>query len=177
MEDKFISLDPSSTEVAKSMESRLEATKRQIRQVVRKLAKEATHVLTFDDDMFAAMIDLCSNVRAHWDASTTTYQDRKQILRLLIKHVIQEHRDAERILLRIVWTDSSTDTTVEVKLGGYVNRIMAEMLNAGDDFATIADKCNRRSILTARGREWTAHTVAQKLRRTDRSRRVSASRQ
>jgi hypothetical protein len=168
LEDKFITLDPSSTEVAKSMETRLEAAERDIRRLERKLAKDATHAVTFDDDMFAAMIDLCSNVRALWDAPTTTYQDRKQILRLLIKHVIHEHRDAECIRLRIVWADGTPDTAATVNLGGYVNRVMLDMLRDGDDFATIAATCNQDGIPTGRGREWTAHTVAHKLRRLQR---------
>lgn len=168
LEDKFITLDPSSTELAKSLETRLEGTRRQIRQLERKLAKDASHAVTFSDDMFAAMIDLCGNVRALWDAPTTTYQDRKQILRLLIKHVIQEHRDLECIRLRIVWTDGTPDTAVTVNLGGYVNRVMLDMLGDGDDFATIAAKCNQEGIPTGRGREWTAHTVAHKLRRLQR---------
>ncbi len=148
LENRFVMLDPSSTEIAKTLELRLETAKRQIRQLERDLATEKSSITTFDDDAFAELIELCRNLRALWNAPTTENQDRKQIIRLMIKDVVLEHRDAECLRLRVRWADGAADTVLEIKLAGYLNRLMVDMEANGDDCATIAEKLNDLGILT-----------------------------
>ena len=87
-----------------------------------------------------------------------------EILRILIKEVIQEYRDAETIRLRIVWVDCAPDTALELKLGPYTNRLMREMHTQGLDPSTIAERLNGMGVFTRRDLPWTRHTVAHKLK-------------
>lgn len=163
LEEKFFSLDPSSVELAKDIERRLETRKRELTQFERLVEEESSPTSAFDDDAMAELVDLCHELRMLWEAPTTTIQDRKQIARLVIHRVVMQHRDEERVVLNIEWADGGATQAV-VTTPGYTNRIVLEMVAEGLDTRAIADRLNARGIGTLTGRQWTRNVVAGKIR-------------
>jgi DNA invertase Pin-like site-specific DNA recombinase len=101
LEEKFYSLEPSSVELAKGTERRLEAKQRELKQVEELLAREPGPAISFGDEAMTELIALAADLDALWTSATTTAQDRKQIARLAIERVVLEYRDTERVVLRI----------------------------------------------------------------------------
>lgn len=170
LEERFLSLDAGSVETAKDLEARLEATKRDAKRLERLVADDAGALANFDDAVFDELRDLCADLRALWDATTTTTLDRKQILRIVIRSLVLESQDREHAQLRIDWPDGTSeivrvDTTLEVQ----VQRLIAELHQAGmtpDEIAAHLNDCGSR---THRGNPWQPIEVARKLRRIARN--------
>lgn len=165
LEERFIGLDPGSTEIAKSLEARLETAKREVRRLERLCELDQGRATGLTDADFDELVALCSEMRDLWLATTTTNQDRKQILRMLIRCVTMEYRDAERVGLTISWIDGSPPTEVGFTLGGYVNRLILEMADQGRAPDEIAAQLNERQVRTRRGTPWGPLAITQKLRR------------
>jgi hypothetical protein len=166
LEERFLSLDAGSTEIAKDLEARLEATKRDVKRLERLLADDASSLTTFDDTVFEDLQELCADLRTLWDAPTTTTLDRKQILRILIRSIVLDSRDRHQAQLRICWSDGDTesvcvDTTSEVR----VRRLITELHQAGKTPEEIAAHLNESGSRTHRGNSWQPTEVARKLRR------------
>ncbi len=66
--------------------------------------------------MFEELVALCADFERLWNAPTTQARDRKEILRTLIKYVIVDEYDKERICARILWADDGTETPIDVRL-------------------------------------------------------------
>lgn len=165
LEEKFYSLDPSSVEIAKDTEQRLETRKRELKQFERLLTEHPSAATTLDDTAMVELIELCSDLHTLWALPTTTTQHRKQIARLLIDRVVLEHRDAERVQLRIEWADGGA-TQVGYTTPSYTNTLIAEMVVGGLNHTQIADRLNEHGITTLTRRPWTGAMVAKKIRYT-----------
>jgi DNA invertase Pin-like site-specific DNA recombinase len=165
LEEKFYSLDPSSTELAKETERRLEARKRELKDVERILGEEPRSTVAFGDEAMRELIAICAELRTLWTAPTTSSHDRKQIARLLIDKVVLEHRDPQRVRLRIEWADGGPPTEIGFTLLGYTNALITQMHADGLGTQQIADRLNELGITTRGGRTWQRTVVAQKLRR------------
>lgn len=170
LEEKFFSLDPSSTELAKDTERRLETRKRELRDLERLLDADAPATLTFGDDAMAELIQLCADLHALWTAPTTTAQDRKQLARLVIDRVVVEYRDAERVRLRVEWADGGPAAPITFTLPEHVNVLIEEMRAAGLVAQQIADQLNELGIPTQSGNRWQHAVVAKKIGRLIRRR-------
>lgn len=164
LEEKFFSLEPSSVELAKDSERRLEAKKRELKEVERLLAEEPSQSVGLDSQAMDELIALCGELRALWNASTTTAQDRKQIARLLIDRVVLEQKDAEHVRLRIEWADGG-GTHIVFTTPEHTNRLIAKMVAEGLNDQMIADRLNARGITTLTWRTWQRSVVAKKRRR------------
>jgi hypothetical protein len=162
LDEKFISLDPSSVELAKDIEHRLEARKRELAQLERLLNEEPAATSQFDERAMDELVAICGDLRGLWAAPTTTTQDRKQIARLLIDRIVLQHRDKERVVLNIEWADGGATQAIITK-PGYTNRIVMELRADGLDTQAIAEQLNERGITTLTGRRWTRYVVAKKI--------------
>ncbi|MGV7852220.1 helix-turn-helix domain-containing protein, partial [Mycobacterium kansasii] len=118
-----------------------------------------------------------ADLRAVFDADTTTIRERKQLLRLLIGEVvINVDRDAGQAAIRIRWEGSAhTDITVALPRRGVDSAIRTEAdtlerirrLAAHYDDATIARLLARQGVITATGLPFTRDRVGS-LRRKHR---------
>jgi DNA invertase Pin-like site-specific DNA recombinase len=174
LEEKFFSLDPTSVELAKATERRLEARKRELKQIEELLGREPGPVVSFGEDAMTELIVLAADLGGLWTAPTTMSQDRKQIARLVIDRVVLEHRDEGRVRLRIEWADGGPPTPISFTLPGYTNVLIEQMHGDGLAAQQIADRLNELGITTQSGNSWQRQVVAQKLRRlaARRARRV-----
>jgi DNA invertase Pin-like site-specific DNA recombinase len=176
LEEKFFSLDPSSVELAKDTERRLEAKKRELKDLERVLAEDPPPAAAFGDEAMDELVALCADLHTLWTAPTTTSQDRKQIARLLIDKVVLEQRDHERVRLRIEWADGGPATSIGFTLPGYTKALITEMQSDGLSAQQIADRLNELGIRTRDGNAWQRGVVAQKFRRLAAKRAGSAER-
>jgi len=166
LEERFLSLDAGSVEIARDLEARLEATKRDVKRLERLVADDTSVLATFDDNVFDELQELCADIRALWDATTTTTLDRKQILRIVIRSIVLESRDRQHAQLRIYWSDGNSETiSVDTTLEVQVQRLIAEMHQAGMSPDEIAARLNDCGSRTHHGNPWQPIEVARKLRR------------
>jgi DNA invertase Pin-like site-specific DNA recombinase len=165
LEEKFFGLDPSSIELAKDTERRLEAKKRELKDLERVLGEDPPPAAAFGDEAMDELVALCADLHTLWTAPTTTSQDRKQIARLLIDTVVLEQRDHERVRLRIEWADGGPATSIGFTLPGYTKALITQMQSDGLGAQQIADRLNELGIHTQDGNTWRRGVVAQKLRR------------
>ena len=170
LEERFLSLDAGSVEIAKDLEARLEATKRDVKRLERLVADDAGALAKFDDAVLDELRELCADLRALWDATTTTTLDRKQILRIVIRSIVLESRDSERAQLRIYWSDGESEAIgVDTTLAVRVHRLITEMHQAGVTADQIAAHVNDSGSRTHRGNLWQPTEIARKLRRLARN--------
>src|SRR5262249_3211451 len=103
---------------------------------------------------------LASDLERVWQAETTSMEDRKALVRVLIKRVHLDGRtEAGKIRIDVEWhTGAHTTLTIERPLVGVwaprtpqaaVDRI--HELLAEDDYGTIAAKLNEEGFRTAKG--------------------------
>jgi hypothetical protein len=104
-------------------------------------------------------------------APTTTNRDRKELVRMLVRAVLVEAVNRERVLLRIRWNDGVQDTEVAVLLPRGVERLIMGLYLGGETLHNIAAKLNDQGIKTARGNVWGCKSVYDYLR--DRRRGVT----
>lgn len=112
--------------------------------------------------------DLASDLRRVWEAGTTSMEDRKTLLRYLIKRLhLDGVTEAGRIRIDVEWhTGAHTALTIDRPLAGVwaprtpeaaVERIR-ELLPE-EDYAAIAVKLNAEGFLTAKGLKYDEKSV------------------
>lgn len=113
---QFQLVEPENRLVARQLESEWEQKlkeKRKLDGEYERFTREQPRVLGREER--EAIQELAADIPALWSASTTTSQDRKEILRQVIDRVVVEvHGMSERVSLRIAWS-GGTETTYEVK--------------------------------------------------------------
>jgi hypothetical protein len=163
LEDKVEALDPDCFHVFKALVQRLEHAKRELSaldavdDVTRGRATQA------DLQMLAEAAELAADVERIWKAPTTTDRDRKELLRILVRRVVVEERAAERLRLRIEWTDDANPTPVEVWLQQGVDRLIEELSASGLTHEEIAARLTDLGVNTRRGNGFTEKRVRQAL--------------
>lgn len=166
---RYEEVDPSNRLVAGTLERRwndalkeLAAAQEELRQHRQKQGLELT------EEQKAQLLILAKDLPKLWKAETTSVQDRKRMLRLLIKDITVEKRRAERLaLLHIRWQGGAVeDLPVELPLPApdkvrypeaIVSRVrlMAERMTDAQIIATL----NQEGILSAKGRPFTPSMV------------------
>ena len=118
--------------------------------------------------------DLASDLGRVWEAETTSMEDRKTLVRFLVKRVhLDGLTEAGKIRIDVEWhTGSHTSLTIDRPLVGVwapktpqaaVERIR-ELL-PGEDYAVIAAKLNGEGFRTAKGLEYDERSVGYVARR------------
>ncbi len=167
LEDRFVSLDASSTQTAKDLEKRLESVKRDVLRLERALDDGCgSPAIHFDENNFQELVELCTVLPDLWSAPSTTVQDRKQLLRLMIDEIVLEWRDRAHARLRITWKDGESQTIeIDTTLREHMKRLMVEMNASGMSYDEIAAAMNKLDFRTHRHNRWNPIFIAQKLRR------------
>lgn len=167
LERRYLAVDSSNRLVAKALETKLEEAKRSIERFERDLGREVSPLALLDDRAFTELVDLCGQLRALFDAPTTTVLDRKQILRLMIDRVVLIHRDAHMFQAKIMWADGTPHIMVQGArtLSGRAQMLIRTQSDAGVDPETIAEALNKLGWRTRFGTPWCAATVARCINR------------
>jgi DNA invertase Pin-like site-specific DNA recombinase len=112
--------------------------------------------------------DLASDLRRVWEAGTTSMEDRKTLLRYLIKRVhLDGVTEAGKIRIDVEWhTGAHTALTIDRPLVGVwaprtpqaAEQRIRELL-PGEDYAAIAARLNAEGFLTAKGLRYDEKSV------------------
>jgi hypothetical protein len=130
----------------------------------RELEKERVVEHVADPDPFTEarwdeLVALCADVHAIWRASTTEIHDRKQLLRLLVRAVIVETAEPERLKLRVEWTDGLAPAAVEILRPPYFRRVISTLHQAGRSIDEIVAHLAELGPRTLKGNPWSKETV------------------
>ncbi len=158
LERRYMLVDPANRSVAADLESKLEAAKQELK------IRDGTQAPVDIDDLFSEekfdeLVQLCADFERLWYAATTEARDRKEILRTLIRHVIIDEEDKERIRVRIVWADDESETPLEIFLTAHAHRLIGELHAQGVDPSEIAKHLNDLQIFTLKFNRWTRNAV------------------
>ncbi len=167
---QFDAVEPENRLVARSLERDWEARLVTLRQAEADLAAQRSRrpaVLT--EEEVAWLSRAGADLRAVFDADSTTVRERKQLLRLLISEVvITVDRDAAQAAVRIRWEGGTqTDIAVALPRRGVDSAIRTEAdtlerirrLAVHYDDATIARLLARQNVMTATGLPFTRDRV------------------
>jgi len=116
LEARFLSVSPANRLVAEDLERKLEQAKQEVVRLEKSATSEAVKATSLTKDAFDEVLALCSDVFSVFNASTTSNEDRKEILRAVVKAVVVKGRTREAVRARIVWEDRGEDSVVEAKL-------------------------------------------------------------
>lgn len=166
---RYEEVDPSNRLVAATLERRwnealkgLETAEEELRQHRQKQGLELT------EEQKAQLLTLAKDLPRLWKAETTSVQDRKRMLRLLIKDITVEKRRAERLaVLHIRWQGGAVeDLPVELPLPApdkvrYSEAIVSRVRSLAEHMtdAQIIATFNQEGILSAKGRPFTLSMV------------------
>jgi excisionase family DNA binding protein len=166
---RYEEVDPSNRLVAGTLERRwndalkeLERAQEELRQHRQKQGLELT------EDQKAQLLILAKDLPKLWKAKTTSVQDRKRMLRLLIKDITVEKRRPERMaVLHIRWQGGAVeDLPVELPLPApdkvrYPEAIVSRVRSLAEQMtdAQIIASLNQEGILSAKGRPFTLSMV------------------
>jgi hypothetical protein len=167
---QFDAVEPENRLVARSLERDWEAQLVTLRQAEADLsAQRSRRPAVLTDAEVAWLSHAGADLRAVFDADTTTIRERKQLLRLLIGEVvITVDRDAAQAAVRIRWEGGThTDITVALPRRGVDSAIRTEAdtlerirrLAVHYDDATIARLLARQNVMTATGLPFTRDRV------------------
>ena len=159
LEEKLAMLDADSHGVFKRLERRLETATRQLDELERVEAAGERGDLRRDADMLNELEALGADLPRIWNARTTTHHDRKELMRRMVRRVIVEGRDAERVRLRIEWVDGAPPHRDEVWLAAGVRRLIAERVRDEVGTETIVEELKWLGARTTKGNAWTARRV------------------
>ncbi len=113
-------------------------------------AKTARPVLT------TAMLDeltvIASDLGHLFYAPTTTTEERKEILRTLVKRVVVDAHHADRLELRIVWRDGVPDTRTTAWLFRRAHAVAVKLAAEGQTHAAIATALSAMGLTTTAAR-------------------------
>lgn len=118
----------------------------------------------FTEQRWKELSSLCADREAIWRAPTTTNHDRKQLMRILIRQLVVEYVDAERLTLAIEWADGSPSTALELLRPAHYRRLMWEWHVAGGTPEDAVLKLRALGGRTQQGRLFSLETVRKTLR-------------
>jgi DNA invertase Pin-like site-specific DNA recombinase len=109
---QYSQVEPENRLVARQLERDWEEKlkqKRALEEEYERLLKEQPRVLSQEER--EAIQELATDIPALWNASRTTSQDRKEILRQVIDHVeVDVQGESERVRLRVHWAGAAETT-------------------------------------------------------------------
>jgi hypothetical protein len=166
---RYEAADPENRLVTAELESLWEGALRQRERLGRERAEfERRRASPMGEADRERIRDLASDLRRVWEAGTTSMEDRKTLLRYLIKRVhLDGVTEAGRIRIDVEWhTSAHTALTIDRPLVGVwaprtpeaaVERIR-ELLPE-EDYAAIAAKLNAEGFITAKGLKYDEKSV------------------
>jgi DNA invertase Pin-like site-specific DNA recombinase len=161
LEEKLDILDANSFDAFKAVERRYEQAKRELAALEEGDLTKRQHAVQNDAATLEEAEKLAREVRKTWEASTTTAGDRKSLVRIVIRTILVEDWDKERLRVRIKWVDGWPESVVDVLLPAGVKRLILELQQQGKSFEETAQRLSAMGIRTRRGKQWTRKIVQQ----------------
>jgi len=132
--------------------SRLEELERECAREARQAPPSVTR-----DDATALRV-LTQDVRSLWEAPTTTNEDRKRLLRIVLSEVIVVAVTAQRIELDLVWAGGLRQR-LEVPRPKAIDSMVLRLHREGLNPQTIAQRLNAEGLTTAKGTPFQRSTI------------------
>jgi hypothetical protein len=164
LEARFLSVSPAHRLVAEDLEKKLEAAKREVKRLETSTTTEKEEPSLFTKDSFAELVAICSDLLSIFNAATTSSEDRKELLRTVVKSVIVDQRTPEVIRVRIVWADGAADARIDARLSRYAYPFIKEWAANGASSREIAQRLNEMNLATRTLRPWSREAVDSVLR-------------
>jgi DNA invertase Pin-like site-specific DNA recombinase len=179
---RYEQVDPDNRLVARNLERQWEAALSDVEYLEAELAAQQTHLPTLDTAQRQQLTDLVQDLPQIWQAPSTTWTERKDLLQLLIADVTLTRQETD-ILTQIRWHTNQVDTfTVPLPRRGappvsdaIVERI--RILSQTQTDPQIADQLNQDDLQTSQGKPFTAQRVQGVRRRYAISKQSSNSNQ
>jgi DNA invertase Pin-like site-specific DNA recombinase len=166
---RYEEVDPSNRLVAGTLERRWNDALAELKTAQEELHRSRQHQgLELTDEQKTQLLALAQDLPKLWKSKTTSAQDRKRMLRLLIKDITVEKRRAERkAVMHVRWQggaveDLSTDLPLpapdKVRYPAAIVDRVRSIANSMTD-AQIATTLNRDGLLGAKGKPFTQSMV------------------
>ena len=150
-------------QVAEEYEALWEEAKTSLKQVESLAALPRTTLSLFTDESWDEFLALSGERQALWDAPTTIVQDKKELVRTLVKAVIMESVRGDEVRRgRIVWQDGAEDTPFALPTRTSVRNQIHQLASDGHRPREIAARLNQLGVPNLQGRPWSAETVAKR---------------
>jgi DNA invertase Pin-like site-specific DNA recombinase len=167
---RYRQVDPENRLVARTLEREWEESLiafTEVEQAYTRAQQETP--LMLDEEARAHLLALAHDLPALWEAESTTWAERKELLRLLIADVTLTRQETD-IVVQLRWVTNQVDTwTVPLpQRGARTDPVVIERLRELNSYLTdteIAARLNAEGLCTARGRPFTGQRV-HSLRRT-----------
>jgi DNA invertase Pin-like site-specific DNA recombinase len=166
---RYEEVDPSNRLVAGTLEQRWNEALQAIATAQAELNQhQQQQGLELTEEQKGQLLALAKDLPQLWKSSSTTAQDRKRMLRLLVKDITVERQQANRkALLHICWQGGAVETlSVEVPLPApdkvrypkaVVNQVRTLALSMND--TQITATLNQEGRLSAKGRPFTSSMI------------------
>jgi DNA invertase Pin-like site-specific DNA recombinase len=166
---RYESADPENRMVAGELEARWEEALRQRERQRRERDEfERGQEAPLSDRDCRLLKDLSSDLESVWSAGTTTMEERKTLLRFLVRRVhLDGVSEAGKIKIEVEWhTGARTATTIDrLPVGVWAPRTPREALCRirellpEHDYDAIAERLNQEKLRSAKGLPFNARTV------------------
>lgn len=186
-ERRYKAVDPDNRVIARTLEREWEENARDVESIEREHAeikrRAKLEITPADRERIRAM---SKDLRQVWSARTTTDDDRKNLLRMLVREVALVPTDGSRrrTQVRVLWQTGAVNELVVVgqnpreRLATCPEAVtlIRELVAEGKRDQEIAAELNRRAIMTAVSRRWGVSSVRWVRFRHGLSRRRSGAR-
>lgn len=175
-ERRYKAVDPDNRVVARTLEGQWEEKLRELEEAEREYerARERKKVVLSDEDR-RRILALARDLPRVWRATSTTNQQRKNLLRILVREVTLTPIDIPQrgTRVQILW-ESGSISELHLPRARYVNPCQAdatteerirELVQEGWFDDDIADELNRSRLATGKHRAWDRDAVARVRRR------------
>ncbi len=160
---RIVDADETLPHLRHMLDEAYERAARALESLKERAANEEEVPNPFTDARWEELTRLCADRMAIWAASTTTNQDRKQLVRILVERVLVEEVVPERIVLAIEWADGMPATRVEVFRTPHYHRLIWEWHLGGVGLDEIVRRLEAMSAKTQQGRVWSRETIRRTL--------------
>ena len=125
-----------------------------LKRVQARLTRQAPVSVTREDAV--ALRALTQDIRRLWDAGTTTNEDRKRLLRIVLSEVVVQESTAEGIQLEVGWAGGLRQRLAVPKA---VDTLVIRLHHEGQDPHAIAEQLNAQGLTTAKGTPFKRSTI------------------
>lgn len=169
-ERRYKAVDPDNRTVARSLEREWDEKLQAVAQVEREFQEACRQKrIELSDADQRQIRELATEFRSVWGAPTTTQEQRKQIVRTLIREIsLTPIMEPTRMTsVRILWEGGAVQE-IQIPRPRFHNRMstptivvtrIREMTEKGITPVAIAEELNRSGLKTARGKEWDREAV------------------
>lgn len=160
---KIVDADEALPHLRDMLDQEYEKAARMLESLRERAANEGEMPDPFTEARWEELARLCADRTAIWTAATTTNQDRKQLVRILVEQIMIEEVAPERIVLTIGWADGLPAMRIEVFRTVYYHRLIWDWHLEGVALDEIVVRLGQMGARTQQGRVWSRETVQKTL--------------